>query len=122
VAITPAVVASADQQPLTITLALSENALEDVVVNAGYYKVKDRERTGSISRVTAEEIENQPVSNPLAALQGRMTGVDIRQLSGVPGSGFSIQIRGRNSIAAGNNPLYIIDGVPVSSEKLDSYG
>ena len=94
--------------------------LKEVEVNAGYYTVKEKERTGSISRVAAKEIALQPVANPMAALQGRMTGVSITQTSGVPGAGFNIQIRGRNSIAAGNNPLYVIDGVPVSSEKIAS--
>tara|TARA_R110002072_G_scaffold4240_2_gene29932 strand:- start:5166 stop:8096 length:2931 start_codon:yes stop_codon:yes gene_type:complete len=104
----------------TINIVMQEDAttLREVVINAGYYAVKDRERTGSISRITAEEIENQPVNNPLATMQGRMAGVDISETSGVPGSGFNIQIRGRNSIAAGNAPLYIIDGVPIDSQTM----
>lgn len=89
-------------------------ALEEAVINAGYYQVKDRERTGSISRVTAEEIENQPVGNVLAAIQGRIAGVQITQNSGVPGGGYEVAIRGTNSLRwEGNKPLYIIDGVPI---------
>lgn len=96
-------------------------ALNEVEINAGYYNITERERTGNISRVTAEEIENQPVSNPLAAMQGRMPGVNITQTTGVPGGGFDIKIRGRNSIRAiGNEPLYIVDGVPFSSGSLGS--
>lgn len=110
------------QATINIQLVEDVTALNEVTVNAGYYTVSEKERTGSISRITSEDIEKQPVSNPLAAMQGRMPGVDIRQSTGVPGGGFSIQIRGRNSIAAGNNPLYIIDGVPVSSERLSSNG
>src|SRR5690606_12986592 len=88
-------------------------------INAGYYKVSDKEKTGSIVRVTAAEIENQPVSNPLAAMQGRMAGVNIVQNTGVPGGGFSVRIRGRNSIRAdGSEPLYIVDGVPYPSQSL----
>lgn len=87
--------------------------IDEVIINAGYYSVKDRERTGSIVKVTAREIANQPVINPLEALQGRVTGVDITQTTGTPGGGFELKIRGRNSIAAGNESLYIIDGVPV---------
>jgi TonB-linked SusC/RagA family outer membrane protein len=87
-------------------------AIDEVIVNAGYYSVKDRERTGSIVKITAREIANQPVINPLEALQGRVTGVDITQTTGTPGGGFELKIRGRNSIAAGNESLYIIDGVP----------
>jgi len=97
------------------------NALQEVVINAGYYNTTERERTGNISRVSAEEIERQPVINPLAAMQGRMSGVHITQTTGVPGGGFDIQIRGRNSLRAdGNDPLYIVDGVPYSSQTLGS--
>ncbi|WP_312396851.1 SusC/RagA family TonB-linked outer membrane protein [Chryseobacterium sp.] len=94
--------------------------IEEVVLNAGYYKVKDRERTGSIAKIGAAEIENQPVTNVLSAAQGRMAGVSITQNSGTAGGGFDIQIRGRNSLRTrsnseidGNQPLYIVDGVPV---------
>ncbi|WP_319266181.1 TonB-dependent receptor [uncultured Draconibacterium sp.] len=95
--------------------------LSEVTVNAGYYTVKERERTGSISTVAFKEIENQPVNNVLSAVQGRMAGVNIIQGSGVPGGGYNIQIRGVNSLRrAGNYPMYIIDGVPVSAESSSS--
>src|SRR5690606_19277191 len=104
---------------LNVVMEVDAQALDAVVINAGYYKVSDREKTGSISRVTAEEIERQPVSNPLAALQGRMAGVNIVQTTGVPGGGFSVRIRGRNSIRAdGSEPLYIVDGIPYPSQSL----
>jgi len=106
---------------LTVTLEEDINDLKEVTVNAGYYKVKDKERTGSISKITSKDIENQPVSNVLAAMQGRMAGVNIVQQSGMPGGGFDIQIRGQNSLRAdGNNPLYVIDGVPYASETIGS--
>jgi TonB-linked SusC/RagA family outer membrane protein len=94
-------------------------ALKEVTINAGYYTVKDKERTGSISKITAKDIERQPVANILATMQGRMAGVDITQTSGVPGGGFDIRIRGLNSLRGnGNAPLYIIDGVPFSSDAI----
>ena len=97
--------------------------LSEVTVNAGYYTVKDRERTGSIARVRSKELENQPVSNALSSVQGRMAGVNITQGSGVPGGGYNIQIRGVNSLRrAGNYPMYIIDGVPVSAETPSTLG
>ena len=102
---------------LDVQLQEDVTALSEVTVNAGYYTVKDRERTGSIARVTVKELENQPVSNALSSVQGRMAGVNITQGSGVPGGGYSIQIRGTNSLRrTGNYPMYIIDGVPVSAE------
>lgn len=111
-----------------IALRAMQEDVEEVMVNAGYYTVKDRERTGSIARVTAKDIELQPVLNPLQAIQGRMAGVSITQKSGVPGGGFDIQIRGRNSLrtrtptqADGNLPLYIVDGVPISAVSVGDY-
>lgn len=105
---------------LDVELAPKENQIEEVVLNAGYYKVKEKESTGSIARITAKDIENQPVNNVLSAIQGRMPGVSITQNSGVPGGGYDIQIRGRNSLRSylttgydGNKPLYIVDGVPL---------
>ena len=105
----------------TINVAMQEDAtaLKEVTVNAGYYTVKDSERTGSIAKVTAKDIEKQPVTNVLAAMQGRMAGVNITQTTGTPGGGFEIQIRGQNSLRwEGNNPLYVIDGVPYSSDPI----
>lgn len=113
---------------LDTDLVLKENRIEEVVLNAGYYKVKERESTGSISRITAKDIENQPVSNVLQAAQGRMAGVSIVQNSGVAGGGFKVEIRGRNSLRTlsnsgvdANQPLYIIDGVPIGGEVSSMY-
>lgn len=106
---------------LNVTLTADDDTLEELVINAGYYSVKDKERTGSISKITSKEIGQQPVANPLAAMQGRMAGVNITQSSGTPGGGFDIQIRGRNSLRTeGNAPLYIVDGVPYASQSLSN--
>ncbi|WP_028122575.1 SusC/RagA family TonB-linked outer membrane protein [Epilithonimonas tenax] len=108
---------------ITVNISLGkEKEIEEVVLNAGYYKVKNKERTGSIAKISAKDIENQPVTNVLASAQGRMSGVSITQNSGTPGGGFDIQIRGKNSIRReGNEPLYIIDGVPQASETPSLY-
>ncbi|WP_369764936.1 SusC/RagA family TonB-linked outer membrane protein [Flavobacterium sp. WC2429] len=104
---------------LAIRMQEDATSLQEVKINAGYYSVKESERTGSIAKITAKDIEKQPVTNPLAAMQGRMSGVNITQATGVPGGGFDIQIRGINSIRTeGNSPLYIVDGVPYSSQSL----
>ena len=104
------------QNRSAINITLQEDATElgEVQINAGYYTTTDREKTGSIARITAKEIEGQPVNNPLEALMGRLTGVDVVPTSGVPGSGIAIKIRGISSLMAGTTPLYIIDGVPFS--------
>ncbi|MFI2744567.1 SusC/RagA family TonB-linked outer membrane protein [Zhouia sp. PK063] len=112
------------QRQLSITLVEDVTALSEVTVNAGYYTVTERERTGSIAKVTAKEIENQPIVSPLEALQGRMAGVEVIQQSGVPGNAPVIRIRGQNSLRNttednGNLPLYIVDGIPINSAPID---
>jgi TonB-linked SusC/RagA family outer membrane protein len=77
--------------------------------------VKAKEKTGNITKITSKEIQRQPVQNPLAALQGRVAGLEIIQQTGVSGGNFKIRIRGTNSIANGNNPLFIVDGVPYTT-------
>ncbi|WP_111959444.1 SusC/RagA family TonB-linked outer membrane protein [Chryseobacterium lathyri] len=110
-------------------LASKETNIEEIVLNAGYYNVKDKERTGSIAKVSAKDIENQPVSNVLASVQGRMAGVSIVQNGGTPGGGYQVQIRGRNSLRTttnsgmdGSQPLYVVDGVPVGNEMTSVFG
>ena len=109
----------ASEQMGQIKMTVDNSKLEEVEINAGYYTVKDSERTGNISRITSKDIENQPVTNVLATMQGRMAGVNVTQTTGVPGGGFEIQIRGRNSIRSdANAPLYIVDGVPYASDPI----
>lgn len=107
---------------IDIILQYDTTTLQEVRVNAGYYSVKESERTGSIARITSKDIETQPVTNVLAAMQGRMAGVSITQQTGVPGGGFDIKIRGQNSLRSdANAPLYIIDGVPYASDPIGSF-
>jgi TonB-linked SusC/RagA family outer membrane protein len=109
------------QQFFLIILRFAVNSLEETVVK-GYYSTSRKLNTGSISKVSSDEINKQPVSNPISALQGRVPGLLITQKNGLPGSNMSIQIRGQNSIQQGNDPLFIIDGVPFSSENLAKAG
>lgn len=94
--------------------------LREVTVSTGYWEVDKKYSTGNISKVTSKEIENQPVNNPILALQGRVAGLNIEQVSGVPGGSFRrLQIRGQNSLRAdGNDPLFVINGVPYPSQNL----
>ncbi len=106
-----------------IMIAMEDDisSLGEVQINAGYYSTTKRESTGNISRVTAEEIELQPVISPLQALQGRMAGVEIIPGGDQPGMAPTIRIRGRNSLRDdGNFPLYIINGVPFNSTPIES--
>ncbi|NII23444.1 SusC/RagA family TonB-linked outer membrane protein [Pseudoflavitalea sp. X16] len=105
---------------LSIRLELAASSMDAVVVNKGYYTEKQRLSAGNVATVKAVDIERQPVSNPLAALQGRIPGMVITQNTGMPGSAFTVQLRGRNSIKSGTDPLYIVDDVPYPSTMLNS--
>lgn len=95
--------------------------LDETVVLA-YGVTTKRYNTGNVGSIKAKEIETQPVSNPLLALQGRVPGLLISQQAGVSGGGISISIQGLNSIGKGNDPFYVIDGVPYSSQLLPNDG
>ena len=100
---------------IEVRLVQNVGNLDETVVIA-YGTTTKRFNTGSVSKVTAREIANQPVSNPLAALQGRVAGLNIVETGGLPGSNFSVLIRGRNSIQNGTSPLFVIDGIPFFSD------
>lgn len=102
-----------------IRLADAMNTLDATVV-IGYGSSSKRLLTGAVSRVTASQLETQPVANALAALQGQIPGVQVTTTSGLPGAQVKLFIRGRNSIAAGNDPLFIIDGVPFDITPLNT--
>lgn len=99
---------------IIIQLRLLVSNLDETVVIA-YGTTTRRLNTGSVSKVSSADINKQPVSNPLAALSGRVPGMTVTQTNGIPGSAFKVQIRGQNSINAGNDPLFIIDGVPFAA-------
>jgi TonB-linked SusC/RagA family outer membrane protein len=109
---------------VNIVMKLSVKPMEETVIK-GYYTTTRKFNTGSVSKVTSTDIERQPISNPLEAISGRMAGVYVQQTTGLSGGGFNIEIRGRNSLRNdngnnGNLPLYIVDGVPITSASLDA--
>lgn len=107
-----------DGTTLAVQLVPDPADLDEVTV-IGYGTTTKRTATGSTTRVTAQDIQNQPVTNVLQALQGRMPGVSITQANGLPGSAISVQIRGANSLLRGSEPLYIVDGVPYLSTAIN---
>nr|WP_233173710.1 TonB-dependent receptor [Pedobacter sp. ASV19] len=107
-------------QSISISLKPDVGTLDAVVV-IGYGTTTKRNNTGSVTSITSKDIASQPVSNPIAALQGRVAGLDISGTSGYPGAGYTVRIRGINSINAGTDPLYIVDGVPFVSQTLDQF-
>lgn len=111
-------VAVSGQKQIHVQMEEDVTQLDEVVLNAGYYTVSEKERTGNIATIKAAVMEKQPVGNPLAAMQGHLSGVNIVQNTGVPGGSFEIAVRGRNFINGISDPLFIVDGVPFGSQSL----
>ncbi|MDX1666670.1 MAG: SusC/RagA family TonB-linked outer membrane protein, partial [Saprospiraceae bacterium] len=104
-----------------ITLASDIAQLSEVVV-VGYGTQIKSTLTGNVASVEGEEIENLPVTSVEQALQGRTAGVFIQSVNGKPGGRINVRVRGSSSITASNQPLYVIDGVPITSGTFSSPG
>ncbi len=107
------------RQFLNVAMQSDVTMIEELVV-IGYGFKKKRDLTGSISSISASNIEDTPVKDVLSALQGRAPGVVVTANSGAPGAGITVRVRGYSSLNSGNDPLYVIDGVPVESNTLSS--
>ncbi|HTE47694.1 MAG TPA: TonB-dependent receptor [Gemmatimonadaceae bacterium] len=111
---TKSVTVSADQAAtITFTLASAPAALNPVVV-VGYGTQDRRAITGAVGTVQAIQLKDIPTSDPMKALQGRLPGVDITATSNEPGAAMRVRIRGSRSLTASNDPLYVVDGIPIS--------
>ncbi|MFD1771473.1 SusC/RagA family TonB-linked outer membrane protein [Sphingobacterium suaedae] len=99
---------------LDVTLQAESSNLEEVVV-IGYGTVKRKDLTGSVASVSGKEIAAVPVANAAQALAGKLPGVNVTAQDGRPDADISIRVRGGGSISQSNEPLYIVDGFPVSS-------
>lgn len=96
----------------TISISLKQNSAKlDEVVVIGYGSSQRKDLTGSVSSISTKEITRIPTTDPIRALQGSAPGVRVGVSSGAPGSSAIIRIRGANSLSAGNEPLYVVDGV-----------
>lgn len=102
------------QRYIAISVTHKIGSLDETVV-IGYGKTTRRMNTGSVGKINQATIAQQPVGNALNALQGRIAGLEVTQTNGLPGSSVKVQVRGRNSIAQGSQPLFIIDGVPLAA-------
>ncbi len=107
-------VAVGSKNTINVVLNVENQALSEVVV-VGYGTQKKSQLTGAISQVSAKQISEMPITNLGQALQGRTAGVDVSQSGSKPGQTAKILIRGRRSFNAGNDPLYVVDGIPLSA-------
>lgn len=103
-----------NQKTINVILSTGNKDLSEVVV-VGYGTQNKRDLTGAVSKISAKEIENQPVVSFESAIQGKTPGVVIESGSGKVGQGIKVRIRGTSSISASSQPLYVVDGMPVNS-------
>jgi len=106
---------------VNVKLEPSNSKLDEVVVVA-YGTQKRKELTGSVATISGSSIQDLPVAGPDQAIQGQASGVQVSSQSGTPGGGISIRIRGVSSLSAGNQPLWVVDGVPVITNNLQTIG
>lgn len=97
--------------PVELQLKEEAQGLSDVVV-VGYGTQRKTELTGAVSSIRSEKLREMPVVSVEQAVSGRLAGVQVQQTSGQPGAGISVRVRGVSSVAGGNEPLYVIDGLP----------
>ena len=98
---------------LSIVLEEDSEVLNEVVV-IGYGSVKRKDVTTAISSVSTKDLEKRPIISAVQAMQGKAAGVSVMQPNGQPGAGFSVRVRGTTSMNGSNNPLYVVDGVPMT--------
>lgn len=109
------------ENTFNIIMEESSASLDEVVV-VGYGTQKKRNITGAVATYSANDMEDRAVVRVDQALIGQMAGVQVKQTTGVPGKGFSVQVRGAGSISAGNEPLYVLDGFPLASSSPNGSG
>jgi len=106
---------------INITLQEDAQALEEVVI-IGYGTTTVKDATGSVAAVTSDDFNGGVIASPEQLIQGKTAGVQITQSSGEPGAGININIRGANSVRSNNNPLFVVDGVPLAGDDTSASG
>ena len=104
---------------INASLPTSDNALDEVVV-VGYGTSFKKDLSGSVSSVSAKDIKSMPITSFEQGMQGRVAGVQVMQGNSAPGGAPQVRIRGANTVLGGNEPLYVIDGVPVYNSELEN--
>ncbi|MEZ0539900.1 SusC/RagA family TonB-linked outer membrane protein [Fibrella arboris] len=105
-------------QSVVNVVLLNESRLLSEVVVTGYGQQIKRDLTGNIAKIRPADIQDQPVTTFDQAIQGKAAGVQVNAGSGKLGQGIQVSIRGKSSVSASNQPLYVIDGTPVTTDNL----
>lgn len=101
------------QSVIDVSMALDAETLDEVVV-IGYGEIEAKDATGSVASVGAKDFNQGVIASPEELFQGKTAGVQITSTSGEPGAAVNIRIRGTSSVRGGNNPLFVVDGIPLS--------
>lgn len=101
------------QKSIDVTLTVDNKTLNEIVV-VGYGSQNKKEITGAVQTVAYKDLKDLPVTQIGQKLQGQLAGVQINQTTGQPGKGMNIRIRGQLSVSAGSEPLYVVDGFPIT--------
>lgn len=109
-----------DQKVMNVNLESALESLQEIIVSVGYGVQKKSDLTGAVGSVQGESLQERTSANLNQALSGKITGVNVSTGSGRPGGRTNITIRGASSISVSNNPLYVIDGVILSSVGLEN--
>ncbi len=103
------------QSTINVILQEDAQALDEVVI-IGYGTTTVKDATGAVAAVSAEDFNAGVIASPEQLIAGKTAGVNIQQASGEPGAGIRLNIRGSNSVRSNNNPLFVVDGIPLSGD------
>ncbi|WP_318310520.1 SusC/RagA family TonB-linked outer membrane protein [Flagellimonas crocea] len=109
------------QSTINVTLAEDAQALDEVVI-IGYGQTTVEDATGAVAVVNSEDFNQGVISSPEQLIQGKTAGVQITQSSGEPGAGINVRIRGTSSVRSNNNPLFVVDGMPLTGQDTSAGG
>ena len=109
------------QTTIDILLVADANQLDEVVI-IGYGSVRKSDATGAIDAIGSKDFTTINADSPAQIMRGKVAGVQVTETSGEPGAGISVRIRGNSSIRSGNDPLYVIDGIPLAGGEVSAGG
>src|SRR5699024_10621379 len=107
---------------LHIELTADADMLDAVEITGAYYSLDERTRTGNVTKVDSDQLQQQVIHSPMEALQGRVAGLEVQTRTGLSGQAPLVKLRGQTSLRGDldTQPLYIIDGVPIDNRGLSS--
>tara|TARA_R110001583_G_scaffold61034_4_gene180900 strand:+ start:1279 stop:4272 length:2994 start_codon:yes stop_codon:yes gene_type:complete len=121
VGFTTQVIAVNGKSVIDVVLKISAESLDEVVI-IGYGSTTKKDATGAVEAISAKDLTSVSSSNPAEALRGKIAGVQVSQTNGEPGGGINIRVRGNSSVRAGNEPLIVVDGIPLAGGNVSAGG